>query len=156
MRRALSRAGFSALYGAFGVILVSTVITGGLLASMGSPTPSQERERALAEAFLETVLRSNVDPATTLEDAVSRSCLAAACGNLTWNASALGAAVERTAGPLARALERSYLIAFTVNGTTDLRVGAAPATAWGGLAVAEVFRPAPTDFVGVTLRLAPL
>jgi hypothetical protein len=156
MTRALPRFGFSALYGAFGVILVSAIIIGTVLAAMGGAPPSPDRERALARAFLETALRANVDGRTTLQDAVALSCFAAPCANGTWSPSALAAAVDRVAGPLGSALERSYLVAFTVDGSTPLRVGPAPAGAAGGIAVADVFRPASADFVGVTLRLAPL
>jgi len=156
MTRAFPRSGFSALYGAFGVILVSAIIIGTVLAAMGGSPPTPERERALARAFLETALRANVDGRTTLQDAIALSCFAAPCGNGTWGPSALAAAVDGVAGPLGRALERSYLLALTMNGTTQLRVGPAAAGAAGGIAVADVFRPAPADFVGVTLRLAPL
>jgi hypothetical protein len=68
------RRAFSAFYGAFGVLLVSAAVVGGVLATMGAPAPTRAADRALAQEFLSTLLVSEVANGTSLEQALASSC----------------------------------------------------------------------------------
>jgi len=154
MRR--SRAGFSALYGAYGVILVSTLVIGVALSASHGPGPDLERERALARHFLATLLASSVGNATTVEQAVAHACFERNCSAAAWNASSLNATIASLAAPLAHALDRSYILAVTAAGFTVLRSGSLEPRSGQGSASAEIYRPSDRGFAGLALQLGPL
>ena len=149
------KGGFSALYGALGVVLVSTAVIGGVLATA---TPAQRPpvgHGALAPHFLHALLQSDAANATTLAEALADSCFTSGCDGWRWNASELRSAISTLGGPLARAMGYDFVVVVAVGHASHVRVGNAPADAAVATAFAEVFRPAEGDFVGVSLLLAP-
>lgn len=150
------RGGFSAIYGAFGVVLASAAVMGGVVASMHAAPADPQAEGDLAAQFLDALLASNIDNATTLRQAISESCFETHCSRGLWNASSLRAALSELAGPLGRSVGRAFMIGITAGNLTQLRVGPAAAAEGGATATAEVFRPRLGDFVGVSLLLSPL
>jgi hypothetical protein len=149
------RRGFSALYGAFGVLLVATALIGGVLSTLGPREPSPEADRELAGHFLDTVLASHVENGTTLRQALAESCFRVHCSAALWEVSQLRERIGALATPLAQALGRSYTFAVTAENITQLRVGPAGLSEGGATATVEVFRPRVGDFVGVSLLLSP-
>jgi hypothetical protein len=150
-----NRRGFSAFYGAFGVLIVSTAVIGGVLATTGTPPASADAERRLAQEFLGALLASDAADGTSLQQALAASCFAAECAPGEWNASAMQAAIAGLAAPLAKALGRNYLVALTALNQTQLAVGDASPAHRAATASAEVFRPSHSDFVGISLLLGP-
>ena len=150
-----NRRGFSAFYGAFGVLLVSTAVIGGVIATMSAEAPSADADRRLAEQFLDAMLASHAGNGTTLNEALAGSCFSAECPAGSWNASALQAAINGLAAPLAKALERHFLISVTAVNATQFSCGDASALRGGAVASADVFRPRSSDFLGISLLLSP-
>jgi hypothetical protein len=148
------RAGFSSLYGAFGVVLVSTLVIGIVLGSEG-PEPQREgRERHLAGLFLDTLLKSSVGNATNFGDAVGAACIHSPCPEGGWNATRLSQAAARIAAPLARALDRAFAVQLSEGGATAFRVGDLPPTARASASQAEVYDRVEVGFVVVAVFLA--
>ena len=147
--------GFSALYGAFGVVLVSAAVAGIVMASMSAHPATSGERRQQAEQFLDTVLRSHIDHGITLHQALAFSCFDSNCPGGSWNATALARAIAGLAVPLARALDDAFQIAVTAENQTQLRVGPADPSPDGVVAEADIFRPAEGDFVGLSLYLEP-
>jgi hypothetical protein len=150
-----NRRAFSAFYGAMGVLLVCTAIMGLLLVGHGQAGDTAPRERELASHFLEALLHSTVANGTTLDQALANSCFALHCPRGTWNGSALGAAIDGLAAPLARALDRAYKVAVTAENLTEVRVGNLPPGTNGATAATDIFRPVQGAFLGVSVLLAP-
>jgi hypothetical protein len=149
-----NRHAFSAFYGAFGVLLVSTAVIGGIIATMGAQAPSTDVDRRLAQQFLDALLASEAANGTTLNQALAGSCFSADCPASSWNASSLQAAINVLAGPLAKALERHYLISIVAANATQFSCGDAVAVRGGATASADVFRPQSSDFLGISLLLS--
>jgi hypothetical protein len=154
LRLRRNRAAFSAFYGAMGVLLVCTAIVGLLMVPHSGTGDSAPREREFASHFLEALLDSTIANETSLTQALANSCFALHCPRGTWNGSALGAAIDRLAAPLARALERTYKVAVRADALTEVLVGNLPAGTNGATAATDVFRPVEGSFLGVSVLLA--
>jgi len=104
-----SIAAFSTVYGAFAVVLVSTVVVGVILASPPSRLHVDERDRALADGFVDALLASTLENSSLpISQALSSACLAARCSPGLVTIESVRANLSRLAFPLAKALDRRF------------------------------------------------
>lgn len=148
--------GFSSLYGAFGVVLVSLVVAGLIAKTAPQAQGTAREEKAAAVEFLEALLGSSVGTSDgTLRAYLSYACLEEPCGPEAHARAAVEANFTKSAQALAKGLGRAFgLVVYTPFGEW-LRVGAQAPSAGVGPARADVFHPGSSSFLTVVAWLSP-
>lgn len=150
------KAGFSSLYGAFGVVLVSLVVAG-LIAQSAKPLQESPRAAgAAASGFLEALLGSTVGAqGATLRQYLSHACLEEPCGPEAHARAPLEANLSATASALAGAMGRQFGLALYTPSGQWFRIGLEGPRAGARIACADVFHPESSSFLTVAAWLAP-
>lgn len=151
--------GISALYGAFAVVLVSTVVMGVVLAGARSAAPSQtvSADGKTADLFLDALLRSTLpDGSTSFEDALSRLCVRVPCAGGQFDTLAVADNLNAVADPLARSLDRHWSLVVERGSVAMIRVGDLQSGAPAVASRADIYHEGTHEILTVTLRLAAL
>lgn len=152
------RRAISALYGAFAVVLVSTVVMGVVLAGARSAGPPQtfSADGKTADLFLAALLRSTApDGSTSFEDALSRLCLRVPCADAEFETLAIADHASALAGPLAHSLDRHWSLAVERGSVALIRAGDLQGGAPAVASRADIYHDGSYEILTVTLRLAP-
>ena len=148
--------GFSSLYGAFGVVLVSLVVAG-LIARSAPQAGQTARDDSVAGAeFLEALLGSSAGASGgTLRQYLSYACLWDPCGPEAHPRAAVEENFTKAAQSLAKGLGRAFGLSVYAAPGEWLRIGALAPETGVGLGRADVFHPGSSTFLTVTAWLSP-
>jgi len=148
--------GFSSLYGAFGVVLVSLALAGLIARSALEPHDLPRAETAAASEFLDALLGASVGASGgTMRQYLSYACLEAPCGPEARPRVAVEANLTAVAEALAKGLGRAYGLAVYAPMGEWLRIGAVAPSPGAGLGRADVFHPGSSSFLTVVAWLSP-
>ncbi|HEX9708444.1 MAG TPA: hypothetical protein VGB42_00490 [Candidatus Thermoplasmatota archaeon] len=148
------RAGFSAFYGAFAVLLAATLVFAAIAArGPAHNTTEDARSDRVAHAFLDTLLAST-EPVTnsSLGRALSHLCPREPCGGDP-RAAALVAWAGARAEALAAPLGADFLLVLAVPLAEDLSAGELAPRPGLAMSRAEAYHPVLGGFVSLTLFL---
>lgn len=150
------QSGFSSLYGAFGVVLVSLAVAGLIARSAPQAQDLARGQDSAAAEFLEALLGASVGASGgTMRQYLSYACLEAPCGPGAHPRADVEANFTSAAQALATGLGRAYGLAVYGPSGEWLQTGPVAPSSANGIGRADVFHPGSASFLTVAAWLGP-